>query len=451
MNGGRPLLPRLREMSWLQKAASDKRIVYLICPELRRLHIRTRDGSGDPRMTFFHSRHHRDIERRRYKEPRVRDYTLSLVLREVLPAAGNLEHLTLEGFHHLVMLVPVSGCPRLETLDLPSSLANRNVDVPQLISALGSIATLSRLTMPVNQEWELSEDFIHPMPPQFESLETLHLSTKIVEKPQPPALVFATANCPRLQNLTIVVNMEDMGIIASMDLRQILRPPAGFVHMRTLYVRFQGPKGLCDWRSVTLQLSSFLLPLAPLHELEHLYLVCERAWFTCTDNDIRLITRHWPNLSTFAAIFRLPQGEYPSVRSLAYIAHWPRLKVLCLPSLRNLANFDKVLYPHYDLRHFGIISCVEVQDSSEVKNFAVYLSLQFPNLQTAHPFPVRLNDSVDYEWTMCHHWGKILDVVRQAKSVIEQHSHFRQRNRSGNFTLYSCLQSANLQTVPRAL
>lgn len=425
MNDSRPLLPRLREMSWSQRGSSDRRIVYLICPTLRRLHIRTKDGADNPRMSFYRSRYHRDIERRRYKEPRRRDYVLRWILREVLPKGVNLEHLTLDGIHHFMLLAPVSRCPRLETLDLPSSLANWNMDVPQLISTLGGIARLTRLTMSVDQGWDIEEDVLQPTIQQFESLETLHLSTRIVKKPQPPALVFATADCQRLRNLTIQFDTEDIEFLESSCLRQVLRTPAGFAHMRTLYVRFQGP---VDWRSAPPQLSSFLLPLAPLHKLEQLYIVCEETLFACTDEDIRLITRHWRNLSTFAATFMSQDGN-PSARALDHIAHnWPRLEVLCLPSLRDLASFDKHLCPHHSLRHLGILSFVAYreirsqEDYIEVKNFAVYLSLQFPNLKTGQPFPARLSNDVDHVWKQCHSWGKILEVVQQARSLIRQRS-----------------------------
>lgn len=416
MNNDKPLLPHLREMSWSQKGASDRRIVYLIPPTLRRLHIRTHDGSDNPRMLMYRSRYLRDIERRRYKEPRRRDHVLRWILREVLPKAVNLEHLTLDGFHHLTTLVPVSGCPRLETLEVRSSLANSTVDVSQLIATFGSLTTLSRLTMSVDQMLTLEEDVLQPVKPLFESLYDLHLLTRIGQKPQPPALMFATAECRRLRKLSIEFDVEDAGKLAeSSDLHQILRLPSSFAHICILHVRLEETR----WRSAPLQLSDLLSPLATLRKLEKLYLICEETLLACTDEDIRLITRHWWGLTTFAANF-LPESGGPSVRVLNYIAQgWPKLEVLCLPSLRNLAEFDKNVQPHHSLRRLGILSFVAHRSCIEVGNFAVYLSLRFPNLFTERPFPPRLGDS-NYNWQPCHSWWKILAVVKQARSVIRR-------------------------------
>ena len=418
MNDGKPLLPHLRELSWSQKGANDRRIIYLASPTLRRLHIQTKDGSENLRMVLHRSRYLRDIiGRRRYKEPRRRDHALRCILREVLLRAVNLEHLTLDGVHHLATIAPVSSCPRVETLELRCSLANSTVDVPRLIATLGGLATLARLTMPVDQTWELEDDILQPSVHRFESLETLCLSTRIGKKPQSPALAFATADCQRLRKLSMEFDTEDASKpVLFSDLRQLLRLPAGFAHICTLHVSFKEP---IKWGSVPLRLSDFLLPLATLHKLEQLYLVSEETLLACTDEDIRLLTRHWQNIKSFAATF-LSQDGHPSVRALKHIVQgWPRLEVLCLPSLRDLAEFDKNVRPHVHLRHIGILSFVTHKDRAEVANFAVYLSLQFPSLVTERPFPLRLGDS-GYAWQPCHSWWKILEVVKQARSVIQR-------------------------------
>ena len=417
MNNDKPLLPHLREMSWSQKSASDRRIVYLISPTLRRLRIRTHDGSDNPGMLMYRSRYLRGVEHRRYKAPRRRDDVLCWILREVLPRAVNLQHLTLDGFHHLMMLNPVSKCPRLETLELRSSLANSTVDVAQLVAVFGSIVTLSQLTMSVDQTWKLEEDVLQPVISLLESLETLHLSTRIGKEPQPPALMFSTANCQRLRKLSIEFDLEDIDKpMKSSDLRHILRSPSGFAHIRILHVRFKDPIG---WSSVPLRLSEFFLPLSTLRQLEKLYLICEETLFTCTDNDIQCITHHWRNLTTFAVSF-LSHGGNPSARALRHIAQgWPKLEVLCLPSLRDLAEFDKNMWPHLSLHRLDILSFVARRDCVELRNFAVYLAVQFPNLFTERPFPPRLGDS-DSKWQPCHSWWEILTVVKQAQLVIRQ-------------------------------
>ena len=201
------------------------------------------------------------------------------------------------------------------------------------------------------------------------------------------------------------------------DFIRVLRLPAGFTQVHILQVHF-----MCDtgWSSLAPPLlSDVLLPLATLHRLEQLYLIFEGAPFTCTDEDIRLITRYWPKLTTFAATFCSQDGK-PTVRALNHIIEgWPQLEVLCLPSLADLADFDKIVHPRPCLRRIGISASVvpNCKGRIEMANFAVYLAMLFPNLMTEWPLPIRLGD-VDHLWGVCHTWEAILELVGQARANI---------------------------------
>lgn len=420
MNGGGPLLPYLKEVSWSQKAAGDWGIVYLIPPTLRRLRIQTRHGTDSRRMILWAIG---AIERGRYNELQRRDHELCCILREIFSVARNLEHLTLDGFHHLPMLEPAVKCLHLQTLKLPSSFANPELNVPLLLSTLASIRTLRRLAMDIDQTWNFAGNIHQPMRCKFECLEALYLSTLIPNEvrhnPQSPALVFASVACRCLQNLSIKFDMIDLDEdVEPSNFLKLFQLPVGFTHIHTLQVHFEFPVG---WSSVPPLLSDFLLPLATLYKLSRLYLNFRGTMFVCTDQDIRLITRYWPMLTTFAATF-LSQREsgQPSVRALDYVTQgWRRLEVLCLPSLQDLSDFKKRVCPHPHLRRIGILSSVitNLRGRAELGNFAVYLSLRFPNMLTEWPSPVRFGE-MDYDWRVCHHWEMILELVGQARAII---------------------------------
>ena len=423
MSEGRPLLPRLRELSWSQKATTGREYLALISSTLCRLHLRIEERRG------YHplfSRH--DLERG--GEPRQREYAARWILDTILSRAVKLEHLTLDGFHHLAMLAPLARCRHLRTLDISSSLKNRNVEFSLLVSTLAGVTTLTRLDLTINKMWGANQDLFDLIPPRyFNSLETLRLIVNTGSYPGEPASIFGATDFPRLRNLSIRFNTERDASVDSPEraLRHILLLPAPFAHIRALYVRLDiripiFPALRAHWLPGTgVRLSLLLLPLASLYGLQKLHVVSgTQTRISCVDDDIHAISRQWANLMTLAISLDTFSGNI-SVFALDHMLRsWPKLEVLCLPTLIDFTTLQCVR-PHRNLRRLSILSLPPARHVKEVKDFAVYLSMQFPNLQTEQPFPHLTfpGEDQDGRWTPCHAWWLILDLVRQAQGIIQ--------------------------------
>ena len=205
---------------------------------------------------------------------------------------------------------------------------------------------------------------------------------------------------------------------------RVFQLPLSLLHLKEVHIHFERP--LC-LHLETASLSAVLAPFASMHRLERFSLDGGQTRFGCTDRDIDIMTGYWRRLRTLAVAFPVDSTlqTTPSVRALAHIAHgWPLLEVLCLPALLRLGDFTPFpsVVPHRALRQFNIVytGAIGPVNLSEVKQFAVYLSIQFPNILPVASWDYSVNGTEPILWNPRVDWRRVLDLVQQALVIIRE-------------------------------
>ncbi|KZT74118.1 hypothetical protein DAEQUDRAFT_754079 [Daedalea quercina L-15889] len=415
-NEGRPPLPHLKELRWKQVAAGDETILTVIPSSLRRLCFQAKDHVS---ATPSYRRSHRSLTGLGELHPR--DCALRTLLNAVLTKGSDVEHLTLRGISNPMIFAPLSKCERLRALDIILSLHNPDVGIIQIMEAFTSISTLTTLKLVVRNWCELEEHLR-----QLEQFETFQPLARLREGKWAKTTSTPAMRSSSLRNLTVDIRAADADMAVLPSLLKTLPVPSLVAHLRSLRLRY-GNLGWTPRRGFMLggsqglvSLYSFLAPLIPLQRLEQLYVLCKDTRFACTDENMKLLTRHWPKLTAFVVDFDSPRGasSYPSAHVLADIAKgWPMLRVLCLPSIGDLSTFPSLqsVCPHRSLRQLRLVSDVKLRHPNDAKNFAVYLAVQFPNLVS--PFTDLGDDEPDTS-DLCTEWLTIFALVDQARSFI---------------------------------
>ncbi|KAI0359494.1 hypothetical protein OH77DRAFT_1472733 [Trametes cingulata] len=370
-NNGAPLLPGMKDLTWLPASPTDTSALLLGTESLESLHI-VLDCIELPDEYQWISRHE--------KMELLRD-----------PLSRNTGDKQIEK-----MLVTYSECtPRLKTLELPISVH------PLCLAPVARFTHLTALHLP---ETPFDARLIRDIASNLKILETLMIDVLLTPY-EPDASIVGFRH---LSTLDVTGSATDLTRLFKMinplrELRAlVLTFPNGIPELTQTYRRPLEVLKECGHApalaSCKLSISTrwntsdtvaqLLEPLLSFPTLEHVSLQAGLCGYQVTEGDLERMARAWPKLESLALKWNAKAGgTTPPLRALAHFAqHCPDLRTLILSHIDTYAPLPPEPYkvrPH-GLLHIFTLHSYRVKDP---KAIGKYVSALFPNILVAVPDP----------------------------------------------------------------
>ncbi|EED82987.1 predicted protein [Postia placenta Mad-698-R] len=305
-NGGRPLFPLLRKLSWMQWVpAFDGTHQMLASPHLRELHI---DILVYP-------------ERKTHQE--FLAGILERLLKEMSRISPDIKTIYLNG--GFTRCPSVSGFKRLRCLQVSPETSCR-ID-GAFMRSLSDLEDLMELSVPSAPQIK-----IPPSSQGFDSLTSLCLMSL-----DDSAMPFLSATTfPRLRSIAIKYHPKRPVKLDGCQnfIEDVTRACAKLPSLRKLCIEFDFDDG-CGRAPPFL---NFVRPLLSLTALEDVEIKCAYCTMHVKNGDLREVAQAWPRLTRFSLAMskRLDYPLLPTVDCLvAFARACPGLKQLVLPSMAH--------------------------------------------------------------------------------------------------------------------
>lgn len=423
VNGGKPLLPSARKLTFEQSVAFEAALLTLVSPSLHSLSLLFGVAA--------YLRNRGQITRR--------DHMLRTALERVCTMAPSLSYVNVSGWIRPSTLVPIAQLSNLATVQL--SLVHRVTDANgELLRALSISDSLVELHIP----HELAVEVAHCRGgfPNLRILEVYGGLTNV-------ASLFSQLDSPHLRELSLTaspLNSFELLPPALDHCTRLSSLESLTISTQSMLLRSFAPPTAGE---EPIALTGLLAPILQLRRLRKLWFHVNKT-FSLSDADLQAMGAAWPKLASFLVSYQV-SGTVPTMRGVQALARaCQHLTVLHLPCMDPSPP-----YAAEDLassRHGLRLMCVERLSPSigeAAAELAIAIDAFFPrlNVPDSRSFKMFFGDIGILETP----WAAVLDAVVDVRLSRRSASGAEDVDKRHSCDAYGTLNAENLNMLYRSL
>ncbi|OJT12734.1 hypothetical protein TRAPUB_10719 [Trametes pubescens] len=395
-NDGAPLLPGLKELTWLPASPTDTAALLVGTERLELLHI-VLDCITLPDDLEWIPRNEKMAALRDPATRSAGDRHVEKMLGMYAERVPRLQTLELVTSVHPLCLAPVARFTRLTSFHCPDTPVDAQF-VRTIASSLKALESLACNFLLIPEE------------PDTPIVGLRHLSSLEVTSP--------SAHLTRLFNM--LNPLEELRTLT-------IFYPNGIPELSATYRRpleaLRARGHAAALASCTLDiptrwntretLAELVEPLLSVPTLAHVAVTALRSGYHVTERDLERMARAWPQVHSLVLLWNARAGTAPPVRALAHFAaHCPRLRSLILSHIDCAAA--ALPPPPYEMGSHGLLHLFTMDSYAVADPKAVgrYVSAMFPEVLVAVP------DEQPSGWDEVLHMAAAWRAAR-AKRMVE--------------------------------